>query len=111
MPIHNRDNDEPKMKVVTNVGGEWVDLEATDFRHREYKRNQQTEPRVKYVVQPLPGQFNNQPPTQTDEPEDSPVEVDDELQAAIKEDLRKRGVSNKPKEIKIQKPKPKTTLD
>ena len=107
MPIHNRDNDEPKMKVITNVGGDWVNLESTDFRHREYKRNQQTEPRRKYVMEPLPGTE----PEPTPEPEGSPVEVTDELQQAMNEDLRKRGVSNKPKQIKIQKPKPKTTLD
>ena len=106
MPIHSID-EKPIIRVETNVGGKIVDLEATDYREQEYKRNQQTEPRRKYVMEPLPGTE----PEPTPITDDTPVEMSDDLQAAINEDLRKRGVSIKPKEIKIQKPKPKTTLD
>ena len=108
MPIHPIDG-KPLIRVETNVGGNIVDLESSDFREKEYKRNQQTEPRRKYVMEPLPG--TEPEPEPTPNTDAAPVEVSDDLQAAINEDLRKRGVSNKPKQIKIQKPKPKTTLD
>ena len=108
MPFHSIDG-KPLIRVETNVGGKIVDLESTDFRHQEYKRNQQTEPRRRYVMEPLPG---TEPEPEPTPPTDAaPVEVNDELQAAINEDLRKRGVSNKPKPVKIPKPKSKTTLD
>ena len=37
MPIHPIDG-KPLIRVETNVGGELVDLEDTDYRHKEYKR-------------------------------------------------------------------------
>ena len=78
-----------------------VDLESTDYREKEYKRNQQTEARRKFVMEPLPG---TEPPS-TPKPSSSPVVMTDEMEKVINEDLRKRGVSNKPKIVKPQKPK------
>ena len=99
MPIHP--TDEPsRLKVVTNIGGEMVDLESTDYREKEYKRNQQTEARRKFVMEPLPG--TQPPPSKSSS---SPVQMTDEMEKVINEDLRKRGVSNKPKIVKPQKPK------
>ena len=116
MPIHPID--EPSLlKVETNVGGEMVDLENTDYRSQQYKRNQQTEPRRRYVVEPLPGtEPKVDEPTQ---PDVAPVEMSDELQKALNKDLSKRGVSmspqaaTKPKDVKlnIPKPKSKSTID
>ena len=105
MPIHSID-EKPIIRVETNVGGEIVDLESSDFREKEYKRNQQTEPRRKYVMEPLPGTE----PEPTPITDDTPVEMSDDLQAAINEDLRKRGVSNKPTTIKAPKPTTKPKL-
>ena len=106
MPIHPIDK-ESFLKVETNVGGEWVDLESSDYREKEYKRNQQTEPRRKFVMEPLPWTGpETDAPTST-EPECAPVEMTDEMEKVINEDLRKRGVSNKPSTIKIPKPKSK----
>ena len=108
MPIHPIDG-KPRIRVETRVGDEWVNMEDTDFREKQYKRNQQTETRRRYVMEPLP---ETEPKPQSSPITDaSPVEVSDELKQAINEDLRKRGVSNKPKQIKIQPPKPKTKLD
>ena len=49
MPIHPIDG-KPLITVKPNVGGKWVDLESTDYREKEYKRNQQIEGRRKYEV-------------------------------------------------------------
>lgn len=100
MPIHPID-EKSFLKVETNVGGEWVNMEDTDFRKREYQRNQQTEPRRRYVMEPLP----NTDAEESTEPDSAPVEMTDEMEKVIKEDLRKRGVSNRPSNIKIPKPK------
>jgi hypothetical protein len=104
MPIHNNDG-ETFLKVETRLGDDWVNMEDTDFRKRESQRNQQTELRRRYVMEALPGtEPKADAPTST-EPECAPVEMSDEMEKAIKDDLRKRGVSNKPQTIKIPKPK------
>ena len=99
MPIHP--TDEPSyLRVETNVGGEWVNLEDTDQRAKNYAHNQQREGRRRYVLEPLPG-------TQPKQPDAAPVEdvePNDKLDKAMNEDLRKRGLSNKPKRTR----KPKT---
>ena len=109
IPIHPIDG-KSFLKVETRVGDEWVDLESSDYREKEYKRNQQTEPRRRYVMEPLPGK--NTDAEESTEPECAPVEMSDELQKALNKDLSKRGVS-KPKDVKlnIPKPKSKSTID
>ena len=100
MPIHP--TDEPSyLRVETNVGGQWVNLEDTDQRAKNYAHNQQREGRRRYVLEPLPG-------TEPKQPDAAPVEdvePNDKLDKAMNEDLRKRGLSNKPKRTR----KPKTT--
>lgn len=44
MPIDN--SGEGLIRVETNVGGEFVNLEDTNFREWQYGRNQQREPRI-----------------------------------------------------------------
>ena len=105
MPIHPID--EPsRLRVETNVAGKWVNLEDTDYRHNEYKRNQQTEPRRKYVLEPLPGTEPQQLEPESIQTDAAPVE-DKEITKALKKDLNKRG----PPEVKTPKPKTKKTLD
>ena len=106
MPIHPIDG-QSLLRVETNVGGEWVDLESTDYRQKEYKRNQQTEGRRKYVVEPMPGTvYEPEPePVVTDAAQVPPV--DKELDKAIQQDLNKRGLPV----VKTFKPKAKITLD
>ncbi|MDA7437523.1 hypothetical protein N8463_02760 [Synechococcus sp. AH-601-P06] len=101
MPIHP--TDEPSyLKVETNVGGEWVNLEDTEQRAKDYARNQQREGGYRrYVVEPLPGTQPKQP----DAAQVEEVEPNDKLDKAMNEDLRKRGLSNKPKRTR----NPKTT--
>lgn len=97
--------DEPSyLKVETNVGGEWVNLEDTDQRAKDYARNQQREGRRRYVLEPLPGTEPTQP-IQPDAASVVEVEPNDKLDKAMNEDLRKRGLSNKSKRTR----KPKTT--
>ncbi|WP_413441250.1 hypothetical protein [Synechococcus sp. MIT S1220] len=102
MPIHPIDG-KPIIRVETRVGDEWVDLEATDYREKEYGKNQQREPRRRFVLEPLPG--TEAPQTQTAEPEPAPVEVSGDMEKAMNEDLRKRGLANRPKTVKPPKPK------
>ena len=99
--IHPID-EQPRIRVETNVGGKIVDLEAIDYREQEYKRNQQTEPRRRYVLEPLPGTEPTPTPTSTDA---APV-VDEKLTKALKDDLSNRGLP----EIKIPKPEPRNNL-
>ena len=93
MPIHGLMKPLPRS---TNVGGEMVDLESTDYREQQYRRNQQTEARPRYVMVP-PGVMNQEPDVA---PVSEPTEPDEALTKAINEDLRKRGVSSKPKKTK-----------
>ena len=88
MPIHPID-EKSYLKVETNVGGEMVDLESTDYREQQYRRNQQKEPRPRYVMVP-PGVMNQEPDVA---PVQEKTEPDEALTKAINEDLRKRGVS------------------
>ena len=101
MPISPIDG-ESRLRVETNVGGKWVNLEDTEQRAKDYARNQQREGGYRrYVVEPLPG-------TEPKQPDAAPVEdvePNDKLDKAMNEDLRNRGLSNKPKRTR----KPKTT--
>ena len=107
MPIHPIDG-KPLIKVETNVGGEWVDLEDSNYRKNQYKRNQQTEGRLRYVVEPLPGTVPEPTPEPTPEPvEPTAAPVDKELTKALKKDLSKRGLP----EVKTPKTRNKKTLD
>lgn len=101
MPISPIDG-ESRLRVETRMGDEWVNLEATDQRAKNYARNQQREGGYRrYVVEPLPGTQPNKP----DAAQVEEVEPNDKLDKAMNEDLRKRGLSNKPKRTR----KPKTT--
>ena len=91
MPIHGIDK-EPTMKVLTRYGDDTVDLEETDYRHQQYMRNQQTEPRTRYVMQP-PGVAA----PAIKKADATPVEPDEKLEKAMNEDLRKRGLPKKSK--------------
>ena len=92
MPIHPID--EPSyLRVETRYGNDTVDLEDTDYRAKEYGRNQQREPRPRYVMQP-PGSVA---PVDNKNTDAEPAEPDQELEKAMNEDLRKRGVSKRNK--------------
>lgn len=99
MPIDN--SGERLIIVETNVGGQMVDLESTDYREWAYGRNQQREPRQQRMQSLAEAHEQQRLEKEAQEPAPKPkrkrrtkaqIEADKKLQEAHDQDLKNKNL-------------------